>query len=426
MQEAEEYLLGAILNKPEMLCDVIDIITGDDFLIKKNKVIYDSMIKLFTEDKKIDVVTLATAIKDIGLLEQIGGISYLSGIYSAYNFTSSIKDYAKIVKEESNKRKLIQIGKKIVDKGSNDSFKSKDVIVDVEEELYSMLSSKQSSIKRVDEALEETMIEIETAYQKGGALVGISTGFGDIDRLMSGLQCQDLIIIAARPSMGKTTLAINMATNISKTNTVAIFSLEMSTSQLTKKILSSETMIRNDKIKSGKLDQQEWEHIMHKSNNLATRKLFIDDNCEGTVNGIKAKCKKLKMQCGLDVVIIDYLQLMSAKAQSREQEISTISRELKQMAKELDVTVIALSQLSRACEARPNKRPMLSDLRESGAIEQDADIVMFLYRDEYYNSATEDKGITEIIFGKNRNGRIGTIKVAWLPEYQKFGNLERR
>lgn len=165
---------------------------------------------------------------------------------------------------------------------------------------------------------------------------------------------------------------------------------------------------------------------MHKSNNLATRKLFIDDNCEGTVNGIKAKCKKLKMQCGLDVVIIDYLQLMSAKAQSREQEISTISRELKQMAKELDVTVIALSQLSRACEARPNKRPMLSDLRESGAIEQDADIVMFLYRDEYYNSATEDKGITEIIFGKNRNGRIGTIKVAWLPEYQKFGNLERR
>jgi replicative DNA helicase len=257
-------------------------------------------------------------------------------------------------------------------------------------------------------------------------VTGIDTGFMDINRMTGGLQRQDFIIMAARPSMGKTTLSLNLASNISKKDVVAIFSLEMSKEQLGKKIVSSKANVDLLKINTGQLDTKDWENIGMASGPLAQSKLFIDDTAAISVAEIKAKCKKIKLQHGLDLVIIDYLQLIGSteKSQSREQEISKISRSLKQLAKELDVTVIALSQLSRACEARKDHRPILSDLRESGGIEQDADIVVFLYRDEYYNKETEDKNVAEAIFAKNRNGKVGTVRLAWLGQYQKFGNLD--
>lgn len=423
--EAETVTLGIILNKPDTLTEIIGTITDEDFYQEKHKIIYNAIAKLFTEDKKIDMVTITSILNDTGTLQQVGGITYLAQLIASTMAVNSIKAYAEILKEKSNKRKLIKIGQELMEQGYEDSKEAKEVMNHTENELFDILSKQENKIVRIDKALDETLAEIEKQYKQGGAIVGIPTGFQDVDRVLSGLQRQDFIIIAARPSMGKTTLAINIASNVSKTNTTAIFSLEMSKNQLVKKIISSETLVKAERIKNGQLQDDEWGRIAHKSGEIASRKLFIDDQSGVTINEIKAKCKKIKMQHGLDVVIIDYLQLMSAKAQSREQEISTISRGLKQLAKELDVTVIALSQLSRACEARANKRPMLSDLRESGSIEQDADTVIFLYRDEYYNPETKDKHVTEIIFGKNRNGQVGTVKVAWMGEYQKFANLEQ-
>lgn len=424
--EAEAYTLAIIINHPEKLNDIIGVLNEDDFYDLKHKIIFNTIIKLYTEDKKIDVVSITSVLNDTENLQKAGGITYLSKLIALYAHENALKTYLDILKEKSSKRKLIKIGTELTEDGFNDEVKPKDAMSKTENQLFSILSTKESKMSKIDKVLDSTIENIEKMYKKGGGIAGIPTMFNEIDRVMCGLQKQDLIILAARPSMGKTTLAINIAANVSKNYNVAIFSLEMSKEQLCKKIISSETLIHSEKLKNGQLNEDEWKRLAQKSGQIATKKMYIDDQAGISVNEVKAKCKKIKMQQGLDVVIIDYLQLMSAQAGNREQEISTISRGLKALAKELDVTVIALSQLSRACEARQNKRPMLSDLRESGTIEQDADAVIFLYRDEYYNPQSQDKGVTEIIFGKNRNGQVGTVKVAWMPEYQKFGNLDYR
>lgn len=420
---AEQELLGAILNAPETILDVIGTILATDFYQDRHKLIYGAMEELFKNNIKIDFVTLSEKLNN--KLGNIGGVTYISELAGS-SFGRNVKEYAKIIKEKSNMRNLIKLANTLKKSAYDDAESSQDIVSKVEEELFKISLNKENRLEGFNTVLESTMNDIQDAYNNkdGSGVTGLNTGINDINRMTGGLQKQDLIILAARPSMGKTTLAMNIGTNVSRKDVVAVFSLEMSKKQLCKKVLSSEALVDLLKINAGNLEDKDWEKIAMSSGPLANRKLFIDDTAAVTVSEIKAKCKKLKLQYKLDVVIIDYLQLISGKAENRTQEISKISRALKQLAKELDVTVIALSQLSRACESRPNKRPMLSDLRESGSIEQDADIVMFLYRDEYYNKESDEKNIAECIFAKNRSGKVGTVKLAWLGQYQKFGQLD--
>lgn len=422
--QAEQELLGGILNFPNLLIDIIGFLKAEDFYKVNHQIIFGAMEELFTNNIKIDLVTLSNKLKNI--LDKAGGISYISNL-AASNLNRNVKEYSKIIKEKSNKRKLIRTAKELMESCYIDEDAATDLVGKVEEELFKVSLNKENKMEKFDKVLEKTINNVEDAYRNkdiNNGITGIDTGFKEINRMTGGLQKQDLIILAARPSMGKTALAVNIGTNISKDKVVAVFSLEMTKDQLARKILSSSTHVDLSKINTGQLDNKDWENVARASGPLANNKLFLDDTAAVTVSEIKAKCKKIKLIHSLDVVIIDYLQLITGKGDNRVQEISQISRSLKQLAKELDVTVVALSQLSRACESRPNKRPMLSDLRESGSIEQDADIVMFLYRDEYYDSETEEKNIAECIFAKNRNGKAKTVKLAWLGQYQKFGTLD--
>jgi replicative DNA helicase len=421
--EVEQNLLGCLINYPNCLADILGIITHEDFYKEAHKIIYSVLINLFTEDKKIDLITIINEIRSIKALDNIGGITYISEI-AAGSIGKNAKAYADIIKELSNKRKLIKTGIKLTEEGYNEKSKSKDILNTIEDELFKINIAQENRLAKANVLLESTLTKIEQLYINGGGMTGLETKFHEIDRITRGLQRQDLIILAARPSMGKTTIAMNIGSNVAKEHNVAIFSLEMSKEQLMTKIIASESIVKYENVRSGKLTDDEWRNIANASNKISQKNLFIDDRSALSVNEIKATCKKIKMQHGLDLVIIDYLQLMTGKGNSREQEISGISQGLKGIAKELDCTVIALSQLSRAPEQRADHRPILSDLRESGGIEQDADIVMFLYRDEYYNKRTVDKNISECIFSKNRNGKVGTVKLGWFGEYQKFGNLE--
>lgn len=419
--QAEQELIGAVLSTPDTLTDLIGFIVPDDFYNNAHKIIYGAVEDLFTNNEKVDIITVSEKLKNF--LDEIGGLTYLSKLAGS-SVGRNVKSYAEIIKEKSNKRKLILTARKLLDDCYRDEELCKNLVGKVEEELFKVNLTKENRLESFNKVLENTINHIEDICNSNGSITGIDTGFTDINKVTGGLQRKDLIILAARPSMGKTTLAVNIASNVAKNNTVAVFSLEMSNEQLARKIISSRTHIDLARINTGNLDEKDWQRIGVASGPLAQSKMFIDDTAGISVNEIKARCKKIKLQHGLDVVIIDYLQLITEKAHSREQEISKISRALKQLAKDLNVTVIALSQLSRACETRPNHRPMLSDLRESGSIEQDADIVMFLYRDEYYDEESEDKNIAECIFAKNRNGKVGTVKLAWLGQFQKFGNLD--
>ncbi len=422
--QAEQELLGAILNAPDSLINVIGFLKAKDFYKIQHQLIFGAMEELFTNNIKIDAVTLSDKLKNI--LEKVGGVTYI-GELLASSIGTNVKEYAAIIKEKSNKRRLIIAAKKLLESCYADEETSTNLVSKTEEELFKVSINKENRMEKFDKILETTVTHIEEAYKNkdlNKGVTGIDTGFSDINRMTGGLQKQDYIVLAARPSMGKTTLAVNLATNTSKSKVVTIFSLEMSKEQLGRKILSSTTHTDLAKINTGILDDKDWQNIGMATGPLAQQKLFIDDTAAITVTEMKAKAKKIKLQYGLDLIIIDYLQLMTGKGDNRVQEISQISRGIKQVAKELGVTIIVLSQLSRACESRPNHRPMLSDLRESGSIEQDADIVMFLYRDEYYNKETEDKNIAECIFAKNRNGKVGTVKLAWLGQFQKFGGLD--
>ena len=417
---AETELLGAILNNSDSILDAIGIITADDFYKESHKYIFSAMENMFKSNIRIDLVTLAEELGDI--LPKAGGITYISELAgSIVNF--NVKEYSTIIKEKSNKRKLIKLAEWLKNKAFEDVEFSKDLVDKLEDSLFKVTIDKENKMESFSEILGTTIEDIER-ISKNGKMSGIDTGFKDLNRLTGGLQKKDFIVLAARPSMGKTTLAVNIATNVSETKVVSIFSLEMSKEQLVRKIISNKAVVDALKLSTGDLNYKDWESIGRISGPLSNRKLFIDDTPAMTVSEMKAKCKKIKLQFGLDLIIVDYLQLIRAKGENRTQEISNISRDLKQLAKELDSTVIALSQLSRAPEARKDHRPRLSDLRESGAIEQDGDIIMFLYRDEYYHKETEEKNIAECIFAKNRNGKVGTVKLAWLGKYQKFGQLD--
>ena len=423
--DSEQAVLGCVINSVDKLLEVELILLADDFYVDKHKKIYEIIISLFNRRIGIDLVTVLEEIRKKGLLDRCGGVTYITELATSYFAGSNVIDYANIVKDKANRRRLIQTSKSLLERAYEEE-NIKSIIDKAENELYEVSSSQNTNESiAIGAAVEETITALEERYKNGGQLVGLSTGLSCLDMVTCGLTKKDLIIIAARPSMGKTAFALNIGQAVSKSANVAIFSLEMAKEQLTQRLLSAQCLIEYSKIKTGQLNDKEFEDLSIGANELISRKLVLDDTTT-LLGDIKAKCRKQKIQSGLDVVIIDYLQLIrtTLKTTNREQEVSYISRELKALAKELNIIMIALSQLSRAPEQRADHRPMLSDLRESGSIEQDADVIHFLYRDEYYNKESEDKNIAEIITSKNRNGQTATTKLAWLGQYQRFGILD--
>jgi len=421
--EAESTVLGGIINNSEKLNEVEDILNQSDFYMEKHQLIYNTMKELSNRGISIDLVTLSNELNTSKKINQCGGITYLTTLSGTSSFGENIISHANIVREKSERRRLIKAGMKLIEDCYEEDINQ--VSSAMEMALDSVADkNKDGEMVSIGDALQDAITSIEDKFKNGSKILGKTTGFKSLDNTISGLNKGDLVIIAARPSMGKTAFALNIGQSASMEGNVGIFSLEMPKEQLMQRFLSARCLIPFQTIKTGKLSHAEFERISTGAADLANRNIFIDDNST-SLSDIKARCRSLKKKHGLDVVIIDYLQLLECtdKTYSREQEIAKMSRELKNMAKKLEITVIALAQLSRKPEERLNKRPILSDLRESGSIEQDADVVMFLYRDEYYDEDSDDKGIAEVIIGKNRNGQVKTINLAWRGEYQRFGEL---
>ena len=423
--EAEQSVLGSILLDKDLIIVVIDIVSKEDFYSDQNAEIYDSMLTLFKNSEPIDLITIVTELRKRSLLEKVGGIPYITSLSSAPDFTSHITKYAAIVKEKSILRKLIRTSTDLMQKSYEQSMQIQDILDFAEKSIFDIAQEKdQRGLVKIENVLADSFEILQDLYMRKDKMTGITTGFIDLDRKINGLQKTDLILIAARPAMGKTAFSLNIAQNAAmKGNaSVAIFNLEMSKEQLIQRMISSTSHVELNKLKNGNIEDDEWPKITTGMGILQNTKIYIDDSPGITAVELRSKCRRLKVEKGLDLVLIDYLQLMEGdgRTESRQQEISKISRSLKILAKELECPVIALSQLSRAVEQRSDHRPMLSDLRESGAIEQDADLVMFLYRDDYYNPDSDQKNITEVIIAKHRHGEIGTIPLTWFGQYQLF------
>ncbi|MBP7907837.1 MAG: replicative DNA helicase [Proteocatella sp.] len=423
--EAEQSVLGSILLDKDLIIVVIDIVSKEDFYSDQNAEIYDSMLTLFKNSEPIDLITIVNELRKRSLLEKVGGIPYITSLSSAPDFTSHITKYAAIVKEKSILRKLIRTSTDLMQKSYEQSMQIQDILDFAEKSIFDIAQEKdQRGLVKIENVLADSFEILQDLYMRKDKMTGITTGFIDLDRKINGLQKTDLILIAARPAMGKTAFSLNIAQNAAmKGNaSVAIFNLEMSKEQLIQRMISSTSHVELNKLKNGNIEDDEWPKITTGMGILQNTKIYIDDSPGITAVELRSKCRRLKVEKGLDLVLIDYLQLMEGdgRTESRQQEISKISRSLKILAKELECPVIALSQLSRAVEQRSDHRPMLSDLRESGAIEQDADLVMFLYRDDYYNPDSDQKNITEVIIAKHRHGEIGTIPLTWFGQYQLF------
>jgi replicative DNA helicase len=429
--EAEQSVLGAMLLDKEALSNVAEIISSQDFYRDDHKEIFEAIMDLYERAEPIDLITVSEQLKARGSLEGIGGLEYLTNLANAVPTTANAKHYAKIVEEKSILRRLIRVSSEIVNMSYEASEEVSYVLDKAEKNIFDVLQKRNAQgFSPIKEVLIDTFNRLEELYNNKGFVTGIATGFTDLDYKTSGLQNSDLILIAARPAMGKTSFVLNIAqyAAIHGKVPVAIFSLEMSKDQLVNRMLCSEAMVDSQKIRTGKLEDSDWQKVARALGPLSEAPIYIDDTPGVTAMEIRAKCRRLKIEKNLGLVVIDYLQLMQGRSRgndSRQQEISEISRSLKILAKEINVPVLTLSQLSRAPEQRADHRPILSDLRESGAIEQDADIVMFLYRDDYYNPDTEKKNIAEAIIAKHRNGSTGTVELAWLGQYTKFANLEK-
>lgn len=429
--EAEQSVIGAMLLDQDAIITAFEILLPEDFYNPQYKTLYGAMISLYQEGKPADLVTLQNKLHEQDVPAELCSVESISTIISSVPTSANIKYYADIVKSKAVLRRLIRVSESITKDCYQDTENLDTLLDNTEKQIFDVVQNRSTSdfvpIKQV--AL-ETLESIQNASKTVGAVTGLSTGFYDLDARTAGLQKSDLILIAARPSMGKTAFVLNIAENIAIKNNIstAIFSLEMSRVQLAKRLLSMNSKVDSQHIRVGNLADDEWGKLTESTILLGESPLIIDDTPGISISHLRSKCRKLKLENNLGLVIIDYLQLMSGsgsrKNESRQQEISDISRSLKALAREIDCPVIALSQLSRAVESREDKRPMLSDLRESGAIEQDADVVMFIYRDEYYHKDSDSKGVTEIIIGKQRNGPTCTVKLKWLAEYTKFANLE--
>ncbi|CEO20334.1 replicative DNA helicase [Paraclostridium sordellii] len=428
--ESEQSILGSILLDKQAIITVTETIQPEDFYKEAHKIIYECMMKLNNKNEPIDLITLTEELKKQGHLEDIGGISYITSLSTIVPTTSNVKYYADIVKEKSVLRKLIKVSNDILNSGYDSSIKVEDLLEKAEKKIFDISQEKSSEdFQSINSVLMDTYDMIEKLYTNKEDITGITTGFDDLNKKTNGLQRTDLILVAARPAMGKTAFSLNLVQNAAlKGNaSVAVFSLEMSKEQLVQRMLSAQSHVELKKIKNGSLDENDWPRIIDAMSVLSNASIYIDDTPGIKISELRSKCRKLKIEKGLDLILIDYLQLMEGDGgnESRQQEISKISRSLKVIAKELNCPVVALSQLSRAPEQRSDHRPMLADLRESGAIEQDADIVMFLYRDEYYHPDSDRKNIGEIIIAKNRHGETGSVELVWLGEIQKFANKAR-
>lgn len=427
--EAEQSVLGAMMVNKEAINTAVEIIRPEDFYKEVNKEIFEAILGLFNRNEPVDLITLSEELKRRGTLDSIGGITYIANLSTSVATTANTKYYCKIVEEKSILRRLINSSDEIITKAYEDNEDINALIEKAEKNIFDITQgSHKEGFSPINEVLLSSFAQIEERAANKGGLTGLTTGFIDLDNKLSGLQKADLVLLAARPSMGKTAFGINIATNaaVKAGAKVAIFSLEMSKEQLVQRMISATSHVDLQKIISGDLVDNEWMQVVNSMGPLSQINVFIDDTAGISLMEMKAKCRRLKIEKGLDLVLIDYLQLMQldGHTESRQQEISAISRGLKGLAKEMECPVIALSQLSRAPELRADHRPILSDLRESGAIEQDADVVMFLYRDEYYHQESEKKNIGEVIIAKHRNGPTGNVELVWKGQYTKFLNKE--
>ncbi len=425
---AEQAVLGSMLVSRDAVQAAVEVLKPEDFYREDNREIYSAMMDIYSIGKEIDMITVTEQLRLRGTLEKVGGTQNLATLIDNVPTTSNIENYVKIVEEKSTLRNLIRVANDIIKTGYSQTEELDSIIEQSEKGIFDLVQNRNSKgYASMKEILVDAFDSIEKMYQNKSRLSGIESGFIDLDEKISGLNNSDLIIVAARPAMGKSAFVLNIASFVAMHDKVPvmIFSLEMSKEQLVKRILSSESEIDSMKLNNANLDSDEWLKLGEASGRLSDIPIYIDDTPALSSSEIRAKCRKAKLEKNVGLIIIDYLQLMESRTNnaSRQQEISEISRSLKILAKELDVPVIALSQLSRATESRADHRPMLSDLRESGSIEQDADIVMFLHREDYYDKETEKKNIAEVIIAKNRNGETGTVELAWMGKYTKFANL---
>ncbi|HBA64124.1 MAG TPA: replicative DNA helicase [Lachnospiraceae bacterium] len=431
--EAEQSVIGAMLMDKDAIMTASEIITGDDFYQKAYGVVFDSIVEMFNEGVPVDLITLQERLKEKDVPPEISSLEFARDLLTAVQTSANIKYYADIVAEKATLRRLIKLNEEI----ANTCYLAKEpleaILDKTEKQVFELVQKRNTGdYVPIQQVVLNALERIEKASKSKGTVTGIPTGFIDLDYKLSGLQPSDLILLAARPSMGKTALVLNIVQHITvkEKKTVALFSLEMSKEQLVNRLFSLESQVDSQALRTGNLKDSDWEKLIESAGIIGKSNLIIDDTPGISITELRSKCRKYKLEHDLSVIMIDYLQLMSGSAggrnESRQQEISEISRSLKAVARELNVPVVALSQLSRAVEQRPEHRPMLSDLRESGAIEQDADVVMFLYRDDYYNKDTDHPNEAEIIIAKQRNGPIGTVNLAWLPNYTKFANLQRR
>ena len=430
--DAEQAVLGSMLTDKDAVNAAIETLKEDAFYREDNRAIYQAIINLYSKSEPIDIITLKDELESMDKFEQVGGYEYLASLPDKVPTTANVQKYIKIVEEKAILRNLIKTANEIIELGYDPAEDVEDIMDNAEKKIFDIMQSKnQKGYTPIKDVLVESFTKLEELYNRKQHITGVPTGFVELDYKTAGLHGSELILVAARPAMGKTAFALNIATNAALRGNapVAIFSLEMSKDQLVNRILCSEAMVDSNNVRTGKLEEDDWVKLAGAIGPLSESEIYIDDTPGISVMEIRTKCRKLKMEKNIGLVVIDYLQLVqgSNKRQaSREQEISEISRSLKILAKEINVPVIALSQLSRAVEQRPDHRPMLSDLRESGAIEQDADIVMFLYRDDYYNKESEKKDIAEVIIAKQRGGQTGTVELLWMGNYTKFVNLEKR
>ena len=431
--EAEQAVVGAMLMNKDAIVVASEIVTGEDFYQTAYGILFDAMVELFQAGKPVDLITLQEHLKEKNVPPEVSGMEFVRELIANVQTSANIKYYAEIVQEKSTLRKLIKINEEIANTCYLENEPLEVILDRAEKGVFELVEhGNMQEYTPIKQVVLNALDVIEKASKTKGTVTGIPTGFIDLDYKLSGLQRSDLILIAARPSMGKTAFVLNIAQHAAFRQNLAveIFSLEMSKEQLVNRLFSLEAHVDAQVLRTGNLKDTDWEKLIEGAGVIGKSRMIIDDTSGISISEMRSKCRKYKLELGLDLIIIDYLQLMTGSGgrsnESRQQEISEISRSLKGLARELNVPVIALSQLSRAVEQRPNKRPMLSDLRESGAIEQDADVCMFIYREDYYVPDTEDKNIAEIIIAKQRNGPIGTVRLAWMPQYTRFGNELRQ
>ena len=429
--EAEQSVIGSMLMDREAIISASEIITADDFYQHQYGVMFESMVELFNEGKPVDLVTLQNRLKEKDVPPEVSSLEFVRDIMATVPTSVNVKSYANIVREKAVLRRLIRVNEEIANTCYAGKEKLEDILAHTEKAIFDLLQSRNSGeFVPIRQVALNVLEKIETASRSGGTVTGIPTGFIDLDYKTSGMQPSDLVLLAARPSMGKTAFVLNLVDYIAvrKGLPCMVFSLEMSKEQLVNRMLAMESNVDSQKLRTGSLTDADWDAVVEGIGIIGNSKLINDDTPGISITELRSKCRKMKLEYGLQMIIIDYLQLMTGSGKTsdnRQQEISEISRSLKALAREMNAPVIALSQLSRACETRQDHRPMLSDLRESGAIEQDADVVMFLYRDDYYNKDTDKPNVAEVIIAKQRNGPIGTVELLWRPEFTKFVNMAK-